>query len=290
MILVNGCSFSTNTQLDRKVSHLTWPNVLSDKLNTQVENFAFPGKSNRLIFRQLYTYLIWAKQGKAKLPKYVVMQTTDNFRDHIFSNAKTNLFKPNNFVSQIEMRYWLKMVSWNGYLANKQTKKYKGVGSTLRYLATRRKNRAFIIEEDEVPIMDESLREPELRHALEIISLQRLCKELEIKFCILPFFGFYSHNIHLDPLYKEIHQGDFCTTDMQNGLFYYLSGNGFNRTDGYHFNIDGHKFIADTVYDFLTNDKKLKVSNTDNLYAQETIAMPANKRASLPEDFSFDYT
>lgn len=296
MILINGCSFSTPTDLRKDLKAYIWPKLLANKLKTKLKIYAAPGKSNRLIYRELYTYLIWAKQGKVEMPKQVVMQTTDNFRDHFFKNSRSGELKPNNLISQMNMGNYVKMASWNGYLKlKKDNPNQKTLGAKLNVFVVglNSKNKTLETREHEIDIGDVSLREPELRHALEIISLQQLCKSLNVKLCILPFFGFYSHNIDLDPLLSEIDQNDFCTTDMKNGIFYYLDSNGFDRTDGYHFNVDGHKFVSDTVYDFLVHNKKLEVNDNNFVTSESNIAVPetfSKSVPSLPRTTSFDYT
>ena len=297
MILVNGCSFSTNVGLRDDLREYIWPNMLSEKLKFKVRNLSHYGKSNRLIYRELYSYLIWAKQGKVEMPKIVIMQTTENFRDHVYLYKKSGRFKPNNLESQLDIENWTKLVTHKSVVLNYQSKIMKGLGSSLKSVDffDKKDGTGITVKQKEELLYDETLREPELRQAQEIISLQALCEKMDLKLCIVPFFGFYSHNVMQDPLYKEINQRQFLLSDLKGGMFDYLINHFFDMTDGYHFNVDGHKFIADAIYNFFKND--VKVVN-DYLQTprkkQAFMPIPAGKAdrkfKPLEEAIYFDYT
>lgn len=297
MILVNGCSFSTNHGLRNDLSEYIWPNILSEKLELKVKNLSHYGKSNRLIYRELYSYLIWAKQGKVEMPKFVIMQTTENFRDHVYLYKKSGRFKPNNLESQLDIGNWTKLVTHKRVLLNYQSKIMEGLGSSLKSVDffEKKDGTGITVKQQEELLYDETLREPELRQAQEIISLQALCEKMGLKLCIVPFFGFYSHNVMQDPLYSEIDQSQFLLSDLKDGMFSHMINNFFDMTDGYHFNIDGHKFLADVIYNFLKNDVKVV-----NDYIQTPKKIPAfitiparqtgRKFEQLKETIYFDYT
>ena len=292
MILINGCSFSTNQGMRDDLSEYIWPNMLSEKLKLKVKNLSHHGKSNRLIYRELYSYLIWAKQGKVEMPKFVIMQTTENFRDHVYLYKKSGNFKPNNLESQLDIGNWARLVTYKNVVLNYQSKIMKGLGSTLKSVDffEKKDGEGVTVKKIEEPLYDETLREPELRQLQEIISLQVLCEKMSLKLCIVPFFGFYSHNVMQDPLYKEINQDQFLLSDLKDGMFDYLINNFFDVTDGYHFNVDGHKFLADVIYDFLKSDVKLI---NDYLQTPRKIPTPAGKPGKkfkpLKPTVYFDY-
>lgn len=264
MILINGCSFSTHTGLEKGKEDLIWPVLVAKRLGLKYKNFAYPGKSNNLIIRNLYTYLIWVKAGRFKKPSHVLLQLTDSFRDHVFKHTHSGLFKPNNIDSQITLGHWEKKISWNGYLA-KRASGGKGMGSTLHITTTRGSARTQTSEE--IPLSlepyaydigDETLREQQLRLLIEIDSLQRLCKEMKIPLSIINFWGF-DHHLNPDPLYNNIDRSDFMINNIHYGLYDHLVEHSFRETDGYHFNIDGHKYISDVVCNFIKTRKQIKV-------------------------------
>jgi len=278
MILINGCSFSTSTSLDPEHKNLNWPEILSDKMDMPIINLSLQGKSNRLIYKELYTYLIWAKHKRKDLPKYVIMQTSDNFRDHIFSGNKSGRILPNNFDTQVGDygKYYLKLFSWRGYELQKNE---KHTGSFLRRIL--RVGVKNVIDNEEKyeeqlysetrPVGDTTLVEPKLRSLIEHCSFQKLCKELNIPLLILNFYGF--KDMEEDPLYKELDMNTFISNQAITGLYNHLELFGFDKTDGFHFNIDGHLYISDIVYDYFINNKRIEM-------------------LSSPEanEISFDYT
>jgi len=106
MILVNGCSFSTSASLKEHVQDLIWPNLLASQLDMEVINFAKEGKSNRHICRELFTYLIWAKQEKKELLKdrpgtlgaYLASQGWKSLEEAIFY-TRVRLYRTNSLYS-----------------------------------------------------------------------------------------------------------------------------------------------------------------------------------------------
>jgi hypothetical protein len=278
MILVNGCSFSTPTGLDPELENFNWPEILSDKMNIPIKNLSHEGKSNRLIYKELYTYLIWAKQNKVEFPKYVIMQTSDNFRDHIFSGQKSGRMLPNDFESQFDIpgKQYVKLFSWKGHLMQKDKKHSGSVLKRIVPYTSRIRNSHGVIKKEEtqiehIPVGDTTLVEPKLRSLIEHCSLQKLCKELDIPLLILNFYGFKG--VQEDPLYKELDMNMFISNQAQKGLYNHLEVFGFDKTDDYHFNVDGHLYITDIVYDYFINNKQIEMLSSLE-----------------PIDTSFDYT
>ena len=265
MILISGCSFSTDTGLDEGQENLIWPVLVANRLGLKYKNFSEPGKSNSLIIRNLYTYLIWVKAGRFRKPSHILLQLTDSFRDHMVKHTHSGEFKPNNIDSQISLAHWEKKISWNGYLAKKASGE-NGMGSKLQIIAPSGTKKStqnseeikIALEHYTYDIGDESLREPQLRLLIEIDSLQRLCKEMKIPLSIINFWGF-DHHLNPDPLYNNIDRSDFLINNMHYGLYDHLVEHSFRETDGFHFNIDGHKYISDLVCNFIKTRKQIKV-------------------------------
>lgn len=265
MILFNGCSFSTSKGIDASLHYLIWPKLLSDKMNMPFGNLAFEGKSNTFILKELYTYLIWAKQGRKKLPKIVVVQLTDFFRDHVFFRNASGRLQPNDFDSQLfKNEGWVKTKSANAFrnirektLADKSLDKDSvlGGGAMLRTWMYDKNKKEF--KGNDAFIGDDTFNEPMIRNIYELLNLQKLCDELKIKLFVLNFFG-WKNIMFDDPLFKELNKHIFILKNISyNYNFYeYMLEMGFDRPDGYHFNIDGHKHIAELVYDYITNNNK----------------------------------
>ena len=244
MILVNGCSFSTDASLEENVKDSIWSNLLASRLNMKVINFAQQGKSNRHICRELFTYLIWAKYGKKELPKYVVMQTSDHFRDHMFNVKYSGKMKPNDFDSQ------LCRPKHNFHKIYSQ----KASDIALPFSLGTKVIVQVPDQKLEYRIGDKTLREPMLRNLIEQISLQNLCDQLGIPLIVFNMFGF-DNRIYEDPLYHELDKSNYVISDPTKGLYEHMVSLSFDRTDKYHFNIDGHEFMSDSIYDFITDGK-----------------------------------
>jgi len=246
MILVNGCSFSTSASLKEHVQDLIWPNLLASQLDMEVINFAKEGKSNRHICRELFTYLIWAKQEKKELPKYVVMQTSDHFRDHFFNSRYSGKMKPNDFDSQLcrPRHNFHKIYS---HRAAVDEKNYNENLGTKLLVKNKKRSRSY-------DIGDKSLKEPMLRNLIEQISLQNLCTQLNIPLIVFNMFGF-DNKIDEDPLYHELDKSNYVISDPTKGMYEHMVSLSFDRPDKYHFNVDGHEFISDSIYDFITDGK-----------------------------------
>lgn len=244
MILVNGCSFSTDVSLEEHLKNFIWSNLLASQLDMEVINFAQEGKSNRHICRELFTYLIWAKQGKKELPKYVVMQTSDHFRDHMFNFVYSGNLKPNNFDSQlIDPKH-------NFHKIFSQKASDIALPDSLG-------TKVIVYGPDgkfEYRIGDLTLREPMLRNIIEQISLQNLCAQLGIPLIVFNMFGFTSR-VDEDPLYHELDKSNYVISDPTKGMYEHMVSLSFDRTDRYHFNVDGHEFMSDSIYDFITDGK-----------------------------------
>lgn len=262
MILLNGCSLSTSAGLnfppynDKPLlkKHI-WPNLLSEKLNEPIINLAEEGKSNSFIFRQLYTYLTWAMEKKVEMPTRVIMQIIDFKRDHLFAHSCSGRFKPNDLESQLNLDYFTKIysASYENYL-KLQKKSIWDIPITT--------NVTYIIREEndnpirrEVGIGDISTREVQLRNLLEIHALQTLCEKLEIEFTLLNFWAFYE-NTREDPLYEILDKSKWVLENQNTNFYYYMIGSNFTMPDRSHFGLDGHKFISDIVYNFISNNVK----------------------------------
>ena len=100
MILVQGCSYSHGDGLDRPLKH-RWPTLLSNILQKEVVNISEGGKCNFQMYYELFTWLMWAKRGKARLPEAIVWQTTAHNRDGIRMWRGSGDEKFNNLNSQI---------------------------------------------------------------------------------------------------------------------------------------------------------------------------------------------
>ena len=285
MILINGCSLSTAAGLnfppyDNKpfLKKYIWPNLLSEKLNAPIINLAEEGKSNSIIFKQLYTYLIWAAEKKVEMPTRVIMQIIDFKRDHAFLHSRSGKLKPNNLETQLTLDYYVKTfsASYEYYLKRKNISTYKTPITT---------NVTYEIKEKldypirrEVGIGDISTREVQLRNLLEIHALQTLCEKLKIEFTLLNFWAFYE-NTKEDPLYEILDKSKFVLENQNTNFYHYMVGSNFTMPDGSHFGLDGHKFISDIVYNFISN--KVKFNFPDNI---------GNLRRSLKAKAVFDYT
>jgi hypothetical protein len=285
MILLNGCSFSTNAGLNFPpyndkpfLKKHIWPNLLSEKLNEPIINLAEQGKSNSLIFRQLYTYLIWAAEKKVEMPTSVIMQIVDFKRDHAFLHSRSGKLKPNDLETQLTLDNYIKIysASYENYLREQKQSPWKTPVTT--YVTYDIREELDHPVRREHGIGDISTREVQLRNLLEIHALQTLCKKLKIEFALLNFWAFYE-NTKKDPLYEILDKSKFVLENQNTNFYHYMVGSDFTMPDRSHFGLDGHKFISDIVYNFISN--KVKFNFPDDV---------ANGRRRIRATKVFDYT
>lgn len=280
--IANGCSFTLGDEL--KYSEQIYVNSLANRIKLKFFNFSSQGKPNNLIYQELYAYLLNVKSGDIKKPEFVIWQTTDNYRQMIIKNFRK--YKgiediPGDVFSQIcryrngygkkyeKLRYWNQRENIENYrdslIPEEQEKfdKLVGSGSCLAIYIPKKLSDGFLRNDHFnvklSSIGDETSISYELNHISNIVSLQLLCREINIPLVILNYYEF-NPLILKDNMVKCIDDSSFVIKNYkEKGIYNHLLWRGYDRPDGFHFDADAHAFKADIIYDFITSGKQIEV-------------------------------
>lgn len=281
--LVNGCSFTLGQEL--KYTQQIYVNTLSSRLKLECFNISSQGKTNSIMYQELYAFLLNVKSGDIKKPEFVIWQTTDNYRQGIIRyrrefKDKRNI--PGDVISQLsigvnnytyeykKLRYWSskkKLESYRESLIPEEQEKFDkaiGCGSVLlHFLPIHDKSTGVIKNNDfnheQTAITDITNISYELNHISNIVSLQALCKEIDVPLAILNYYEF-NPLVLKDNMIKCIDDSKFVIKNYkEKGIYNHFLWRGFDRPDGFHFDADAHAFKADIIYDFITLGKQIEV-------------------------------
>ena len=272
MILINGCSFTDGTAL--KDSKYSYVNILSSMLNQEIEDISEGSKNNFYMAFELSALLLNRHYNNKELPKIIIWQQTDVFRDHLPDFFHSGSWKPNNLNSILGRKSvkfrdrFIKVIAWQRFsqiLANRKLKTrdgqdskilkdYKtayGMGSNI-IPDNSRKNKAFLTGDDTFQLN-------EFRHAVNIINLQNLCDKLGVR---LIHYNYYKPLPKLlnDPIVQLINRNDYVIENsLRGGMYNHLRWKGFGRPDDFHFDESAHYYQAHILYNYITNGTRLKV-------------------------------
>lgn len=269
--LVNGCSFTLGLEL--KNNGMRYTNILSARLGIAIRDLSSEGKSNKVMYEELYTFLLNVRAGDLPPPKAIIWQTTDNYRQYIIRSLYSERTIPGNLSSQIvsgekghsakyqKLEYWSVYKSLQDYeqycLSNGIffENLYTGVQLKLttwdRRLGLHNRSSGFVGDYTRVTY--------ELEHIRNIFSLQALCKEMNIPLAILNYYE-PDKKILKDKMIANLDDSFFIIKNHKHGgLYNHLLWRGYSRPDGFHFDVDAHEFKADIIYDFITSGKQIEV-------------------------------
>jgi len=266
MILVQGCSFSYGESLSNPMKY-RYSRFLQNMINERVENIAENSKDNYTMYFELHAYLLHCMHNKdIEKPRVIIWQTTDTFRKGMISWQHSGSWKPNNIKSLIGnyARRHIKTIMWSKFNAindkyNKMCqegrfeeadvfKKNQGMGARLKS-----ETYAHLIG-------DETFKHNEILFGLHVNTIQDMCKQLDIQLVMLNYYG-TPEDILEDPIHRNINRDNYLIENSErHGLYNHLCWRGFDRSvDGFHFNVDGHYYQADILYDYLLHGRRLKV-------------------------------
>ena len=263
MIIVQGCSFSQGASLQQP-SKYRYATFLQKKLDTQVLSWAEPSKDNFTMYFELHTYLNYLQAKKVEKPEIIIWQLSDTFRKGLVDWHASGSWEPGNINSLIGdyHRRHIKTIYWSGY--NRIKKRYKELYKEDPKKAKLYKNRVgmgskIFTEKDPFLIGDETFIHNELYIGLHINTIQNLCKQLGVRLIIVNYYG-TPKNVLKDPIMQNIDRKDYLIKNSEQwGLYNHLMWRGFDRPDEYHFNVDGHYYQADILYDFIVHNKRITV-------------------------------
>lgn len=264
MILLNGCSFSYGDSL-KEPKKYRYSTFLEKRLDTQIRNIAEASKDNFTMYFELHTYLNYVIAGKQEKPEIIIWQLTDTFRKSLPDWKASGSWIPGNINSLIG-RYHkrnIKTIMWSKFQnikskykkildtkGEQEARKYKEeVGMGSKVLA---ENHSFLFG-------DETFIHNELWTGLHISTIQDLCDKLDIRLIIVNYYGTPA-NVLKDPIYSNINRDNYLIENSEKwGLYNHLMFRGFDRPDDFHFNVDGHYYQSDILYDYIVHNKRLKV-------------------------------
>ena len=274
-IMLQGCSFSWGEGLDFPEQQ-RYSAILESMADVKIRNIAESSKCNSVSYFELHAILSYIALGKLQKPKILIWQLADNFREGIVDNGASGSWIPGSLGSMVGnyRKRYITCIEWNRYDyitnivkklkakgENKKANWYKqqhGTGTCLVYddpsLDSDVKNK----DVRRWPIGDETFIRNELLTCMHIQTIQKLCKELEIKLVIINYYGI-PIDVQKDPIFKQIDTSDFLIKNYTWGLYNHMLWKGFSKPDDFHFGVDGHLYQADIVYDFLYNNTSLEV-------------------------------
>jgi len=269
MILVQGCSFSFGAALESRLTQ-RYSYFLRNLMNEPVKNIADNSKDMKYMHFELYAYLMHCKHNPetTEKPSIVIWQLTDTFRYGFPDFRYSGSWKPNDLKSIIHpygySARFCKTLLWSQF--TKIQREYKRliddgyVEDAEAYRANKGMGSILKAERQEFPIGDDTFQLNQLQTGTYINSIQKLCKEMDIKLVIINYYGTPSAMLE-DPIYKEIDRSDFLIENSEKwGLYNHLCWRGFDRSvDDFHFNVDAHYYQAEKLYDFIVHGKRLRV-------------------------------
>tara|TARA_R100000951_G_C2642796_1_gene181532 strand:- start:75 stop:953 length:879 start_codon:yes stop_codon:yes gene_type:complete len=269
--LVNGCSFTLGLELNN--NSMRYTNILSARLGIAIKDLSSEGKSNKVMYEELYTILLNVRAGDLPPPKAVIWQTTDNYRQYIIRSLYSERTIPGNLSSQIvageksHSAKYQKLEYWSVHKSLKDYKQYcllNGISYEELYTGVQLHLTTW---ESEIGLKssrssfvgDYTRVTYELEHIRNIFSLQALCKEMNIPLAILNYYE-PDKKILKDKMVAILDDSFFIIKNYKHGgLYNHLLWRGYSRPDGFHFDVDAHEFKADIIYDFITSGKQIEV-------------------------------
>lgn len=265
MILFNGCSFSFGEKTRKIIGKnreeiviikKTYAQFLGDELNTKTSNISMSGKDNLTMISDLITMLTWEKTLEEKID-IIVLQPTDFFRYNIPSYAFKKYHRINDLESQIlfDLNKYTKLMTHNVYIRHKE------------YFEN---DKAFRIVQDGMEdkfVGDASQTWMKYQWCQKLMHLQLLCEIKKIKLVIINYYAI-GEDFKEDPLFKEINLDNFIIKDpFKFGMYSKLEQKSFTKAeDGFHWDIDAHKYQADIIEDFIKYNTKIKVRSDTELH------------------------
>ena len=303
MILLNGCSFSDGCQLS-DVKH-AYPNLLRDMLDEEIIDLSEESKNNFYMAFELNAYILHKLHNNEELPRIIIWQHTDCFRNHLIDYNSSGTWKPNNLSSLVgrlsrfsHMRKnkssshehgfakrFVKQTSFMGYQMLQEYQKQNkdsnhpdadkairvwGMGSRIQHRIPSKEGGSRIIQ---CRIGDSSFVMNHLQHAMNVYNLQMLCNNLNIRLINYNYFPF-GPEISQDPIVKQIDKSSYLLSDYLSnwGMYNHLLWKGFNQPDNYHFDEAAHLYQAEVLYDFIVNNKQLETEAINFLEFQNNKA------------------
>lgn len=270
--LVNGCSFTLGLEL--KNNSMCYTNILSARLGIAIKDLSSEGKSNKVMYEELYTVLLNIRAGDLPPPKAVIWQTTDNYRQFIIRSSYSKRTIPGNLNSQIvsgekgHSTKYQKLEYWSIHKSLKDYKQYclsNGISYEELYTGVKLHLTTWDSEiglkegTTSCFVGDYTRITYELEHIRNIFSLQALCKEMNIPLAILNYYE-PDKKILKDKMIANLDDSFFIIKNYKHGgLYNHLLWRGYSRPDGFHFDVDAHEFKADIIYDFITSGKQIEV-------------------------------
>jgi len=281
MILFNGCSFTygeiarhTKTKVrDEEIFIVkkTYSQFLGDELNTKTSNISMSGKDNLTMISDLITMLTWEKTLEEKID-IIVIQPTDFFRHNIPSYA----FKKDHRINDLESQILFTLPGQRSTLnvAYKYAKLMVH-SAFMRHKEYFENDKAFRIVQDgmqDVFVGDASQTWMKYQWCQKLMHLQLLCEIKKIKLVIMNYYAI-GEEFKEDPLFKEINLDNFIIEDpFKFGMYSKLEQKAFTKAeDGFHWDIDAHKYQADIIEDFIKYNTKIKVRSDTELYTYTEI-------------------
>lgn len=267
MILVQGCSFSYGESLINPHRY-RYSRYLELMMGEKVLNLAENSKDNYTMYFELHTYLLHClhKPKEVEKPRVVIWQTTDTFRKGIVDWHYSGSWKPNNLntlVGNYSKRH-IKTIMWSKFNEiNDQYKSLLDQGKHSEADAYKKQNgmgSKILSERFGHLIGDETFKHNEILFGLHINSIQDLCKQMDIQLVVVNYYG-TPKDVLTDPIYKNINRDNYLLENSEEwGLYNHLCWRGFDRSvDDFHFNVDGHYYQADVLYNYLQHGRRLRV-------------------------------
>lgn len=262
MLLSSGCSFTAGQYAENKIYERPYPILLAEKLNCRYFNFAKPGADNTFIHNNLFKYLFSFESYKLPKPEFITIQLSDYFRYLVFKRKESGLYiKPcSPLFKPLKRKQYLKL---NNYGHEQITKEASATVVIQASKSTRRKEiyedkilRRRQTNTDAVELGDKTQDESILRCLLMLNNLYTVCKALDIRLCIINYYGF--GNWANDPLFQNL-KTSFLIANPSVGLYNELCWLGFDRPDNFHFDEEAHQWQAETIESFFKNNTQLTV-------------------------------
>lgn len=286
MILLNGCSFSYGTACTDPESN-NYGKLLEGMLDEEVINISEPSKSNFYMAFEILFFISHKLSLNEELPRIIIWQHSDNFRDHVPDWRSSGSWKPNNLRSIVSNDFGQRFIKLNVWSALKQIsdrvnsyidlarkapdslsrdridqqfkefKKRYGMGS---YIVQN-----TLLEEQlqtRYLVGDETFWLNEFRHAVNVLSVQNMCKLHNIRLINYNYYG-TKEEVITDPVFNQIDRSNYLIENSElYGMYNHLCCKGFDRPDNFHFNDASHLYQAELLYNFITNNTRLKVEET----------------------------
>ena len=254
MLLSSGCSFTAGQYAEEHCFPTPYPVLASNRLKLKHGNLAEPGADNNYIINRAIKYLLTYDQFNLLSPKFVTVQTSDHFRKLIFKRTHSGVIKPNRRPTFKDRRCYTKINHWK---YEKYTKKPSSV-ITVRKMPFAD---GQIRGSDIVAYGDDTLNAQRQETLLLLNHLNTVCEERNIPLCIINYYGLGDWIE--DPLFRSL-KSKYLIANPYYGLYNELCWLGFNRPDGYHFDMEAHQWQAEAIVRFFKNEEQISVSDTDH--------------------------